>query len=132
MEEPRGNWLFKRIWWNRAENKYEKIRALFSNILEARILFFTKRSTADKELFAPFYFEIGMSNGELQETVSQLLKHIEKERKQEGDLSAPAQEILNVLMREKKSLESINADVLTIHKLDAGHRCNVKKIDGTD
>lgn len=128
LEEPRGNWLFKRIWWNRAENKYEKIRTLFGNILEARIQFFTKRSTASSDLFAPFYFEVGMNNGELQETVSQLLKHIENERKKEGDLRGSALEIFNVLLREKKSLESINADVLTIHKLDVDIDETLKKL----
>jgi predicted DNA-binding ribbon-helix-helix protein len=128
LEEPRGNWLFKRIWWSRAENKYEKIRALFGNILESRMLFFTKRSMTDKDLFAPFYFEIGMSNAELQGTVAQLIEYIDKERKKEGDLSSSGREILHVLLGEKKSLESINADILTINKLDVDIDETVKKM----
>lgn len=128
LDEPRGNWLFKKIWWGRAENKYEKIRGIFEQILESRILFFTKRSTADKDLFAPFYFEIGMDNGELQGTVAQLIAHIEKERKKEGDLSPASREVYNVLMSEKKSLESINADVLAVNKLDMDIDETLKKL----
>jgi len=128
LEEPRGNWLFKKIWWGRAENKYEKIRTAFESILESRILFFTKRSTADKDLFAPFYFEIGMNNGELQAIVSQLINHIEKERKQEGDLSASGRKVLNELMSEKKSLESISAGVLAVNKLDVEIDETLKKL----
>ncbi len=128
LDEPRGNWLFKKIWWGRAENKYEKIRAVFENVLESRILFFTKRSTADRDLFAPFYFEIGMDNGELQTIILQLTNHIEKERKQEGNLSPAAREIFNVLLSEKKSLESINADVLAVNKLDMDIDETLKKL----
>lgn len=127
LDEPRGNWLFKKIWWGRAENKYEKIRGVFEQILESRITFFTKRSTADKDLFAPFYFEIGMDNGELQSTVAQLTAYIEKQKK-EGGLSGSSLEIFNTLMSEKKSLESINADVLAVNKLDMDIDETLKKL----
>src|SRR5579872_3599284 len=44
LEEPQGNWLFKRIWWERAEERYEKIRNLVTAIWESRTQFFNKRN----------------------------------------------------------------------------------------
>jgi hypothetical protein len=128
LEEPRGNWLFKKIWWGRAESKYEKIRTVFENILESRIVFFTKRSTVDRDLFAPFYFEIGMSNGELQDIVSQLMTHIERERKREGELSPTSKRVVDTLISEKKSLESISASVIAVNKLDLDIDETLKKL----
>ena len=28
INEPKGNWLYKRIWWEKAERTYEKIKQL--------------------------------------------------------------------------------------------------------
>src|SRR5438105_2755246 len=36
LEDPQGNWLFKKIWWERAETLYGKIREAVTSIWESR------------------------------------------------------------------------------------------------
>src|ERR1700733_9711008 len=64
LEDPQGNWLFKRIWWERAEERYEKIRLLVDAIWESRTIFFIKRNELDRNVLDPFYLNIGVSQGE--------------------------------------------------------------------
>ena len=40
IAQPKGNWLYKRIWWEKAERLYEKIKQLANEISESRIVFF--------------------------------------------------------------------------------------------
>src|SRR5204862_4884212 len=66
LENPQGNWLFKRIWWERAEDRYEKIRNLVDAIFEQRNTFFKERNQLDRNILDPFYMSIGIDRGELQ------------------------------------------------------------------
>jgi hypothetical protein len=75
LENPQGNWLYKRVWWEKAEAKFEKIRAAVNKILEMRTGFFAKRAELDKTVLDPFYIKIGLSQGELQEILAELIAH---------------------------------------------------------
>lgn len=118
IDEPSGNWLFKRIWWEKAEAKYEKIKNAVDQVLEARMLFFSKRTELDRTLFDPFYRTIGLGSGELNEIISYLINELEKERGHEGSLRGQERELLNALQTEKKVLEQLQLDVQSINKLD--------------
>ncbi len=78
LADPQGNWLYKRVWWERAEAKYEKIREVVNKVLEVRTSFFAKRAELDKNVLDPFYMKIGISQGELQEILKELLAKVEK------------------------------------------------------
>jgi hypothetical protein len=119
LEEPRGNWLFKKIWWERAEQKYEKIRETVANIQESRMGFFAKRSQLEKDLLEPFYLQAGLGQGELQEIVNTFIKLLEKDRAQEGDLNEQERTLFNTLTEEKNTLEQLSKDIELIAKLDA-------------
>lgn len=118
IDEPQGNWLFKRMWWEHAEERYERIRDLVQKIWESRMSFFIKRNELDKMILDPFYISIGLGQGELQEILSELVDRIEKERQEEGVLSQSERSLLNQLQAEKQTLEQTKRDVELINQLN--------------
>jgi hypothetical protein len=118
LEESRGNWLFKRIWWERAEKKYEKIRLLVEKIIDSRMEFFEKRTRTDREILDPFYHTMGMDQGEMKTIVGQLIAQLQQERDKDGVLNAQERDLLQLLTSEKKSIEQLQGYVATITKLD--------------
>jgi hypothetical protein len=119
LEDPQGNWLFKRIWWERAEDRYEKIRNLVSTIWESRTQFFIKRNELDKEVLNPFYTNTGMTRGELQIILGDIIDLFEKQREQEGDLTEEEREEFEKVAAEQDSLKQLKMDVDSIANLDS-------------
>jgi uncharacterized protein YoxC len=115
--ESSGNWLKKRMIWEDAQLKFDKIRALVQQVLETRIDFFTKRSALDKELNA-FFVEIGFVQGELEEIIDFLLQTIEQERKQQGGLGEKERNIQEKILEKKDELERLRQDMKAIAEFD--------------
>ncbi len=118
LDEPQGNWLFKRIWWERAESQYEKVRTRVEAVLESRMQFFAQRAELDKTVLDPFYITIGLGQGELQTILSELIERLQQEREQEGVLSPKEREFLKTLRTQKSVLEQMSLDVQAINKID--------------
>jgi hypothetical protein len=118
LEDPQGNWLFKKIWWERAENLYGKIRESVGSIWESRTTFFTQRNELDKKVLDPFYLSIGMGQGELDSILSELSDFFEKERERQGDLTEHERSLYDTLEQEKEGFEQLRFDVAAITQLD--------------
>ena len=111
-EEAQGNWLYKRVWWERAEAKYEKIRGAVNKIFEMRTSFFAKRTELDKNILDPFYIKIGLSQGELQEILSELIaKTSQGTKERDGEILEQAED-------EKSELEQLQKEVQQVVKQD--------------
>lgn len=118
LEDSQGNWLFKRIWWERAEDRYGKIRGLVDKIWESRTAFFIKRNELDRKVLDPFYLSIGVGQGELQVILSELNDFFEKEREKQGDLNDHERELFETLTVEQENLKQLKLDVESIASLD--------------
>ena len=118
LEDGQGNWLFKRVWWERAEERYEKIRKQVEKIWESRMNFFIKRSELDKKVLDPFYITVGMGQGELQVILNELMNRMEQEQQEEGILSEQERTLLAMLKTEQEVLRQIKSDVESISDLD--------------
>jgi len=118
LEEPSGNWLYKRIWYEKAEQKYDHIKELMSQIIEARSPFLAQRSDAEKTIFDPLYISVGMSQGELSVILSYLMNEMNKLREKQGNLTPEEREFLEVLTLHQKTLEQLHLDVQALSKLD--------------
>ena len=118
MDEPAGNWLFKRVWWEKSERLYEKIKSLADSIAEKRTQFFTKRTELDRTIFDPFYFNVGIGQGEILQTVSYFVNKVNELRSTQGDLNERERELLDNLTNEKNALEQLKNDVEGIMQLD--------------
>lgn len=118
LEEPQGNWLYKRIWWERAEQKYEKLKQRVAEILETRMLFFTQRSEIDKDVIDPFYQSIGLKRGELSGVIADVLAKL-NERKEKGEtLDIKERDMFEKAQTELAALEQLHKDVEGITQLD--------------
>lgn len=118
LDEPRGNWLFKRIWWERSEGRYEKIRELLNAINDTRIYFFTQSIDLDKNLLDPFYLEINFERGTLNMLLEELAQRLNQERIEDGMLDAQEREILDQVEQEKTMLLQLQEDVKSILAMD--------------
>ncbi len=118
LQEPQGNWLFKRIWWERAEERYEKIRTIVEKIWNSRMNFFIKRSELDKKVLDPFYIAIGLGQGELKIILDDLMNRMEQERQEEGMLSEQERTFFTTLQVEQETLRQLKLDVESISELD--------------
>lgn len=118
LENPQGNWLFKRIWWERAEDRYEKIRNLVEAIFEYRNTFFKERNQLDRNVLDPFYMSIGIDRGELQIILSEINDFLERQREQQGELSEQERVLYETYITEEEILKQLKRDVDMITSLD--------------
>ncbi len=118
LDNPQGNWLFKRIWWERAEDRYEKIRQLVDAIWEFRTKFFYERSKLDREVLDPFYISIGIDQGELEAILAEINEFLETQSTKQEDMSDDERLIYENYATQEEALRSLQNDVQTIGKLD--------------
>lgn len=118
LAEPQGNWLFKRIWWERAEQKYEKIRKRVADILESRMKFFTQRSELDKNVFEPFYLEIGLAGGELQGRLSDFIDSFKKQQEAGQPLDSQKRQLLAKAQEDLAALEQLQKEIASVTMLN--------------
>jgi|GEM_PF-1111671 len=119
VEAASGNWLLKRIWFERAQEQYEKTKALFDKVLELRFTFFAKRTELDRTLFDPFYMKVGIGQGELLEIINRLLQDFQEMRNKEGALSAQENVLYERVEQEKETLERLQKDITGVTEIDA-------------
>lgn len=117
QENPRGNWVFKKMWYERAQEAYQKIKNLIDTIMDKRVEFFTRRSTLDKELFDIFYLEVGMGMGEFTTLIEDLTSQIEQERVAQ-EVEQEKQKILDMLAAEKTSINQVEVRIETLKQID--------------
>lgn len=118
LEHPQGNWLFKRIWWERAEERYEKIRLLVDSIWESRNKFFHERNQLDRTILDPFYINIGVDRAELQIILSEINDFLEKQRDQQENLTEQERMLYETYTTEEETLKQLQKDVDLITNLD--------------
>ncbi len=118
LKEPSGNWLFKRIWWEKAEEEYDKIKHMVEEVAQLRMSFLTKRTELARNLFDPFYVSIGMGQGELSVILNYLIEQMTELKQREGALTSQEREFLELLTIQKKTLEQLKADVDAVAKVD--------------
>ncbi|MCK5632818.1 hypothetical protein KAH94_03650 [bacterium] len=118
VDESGGNWLIKRMWWEKAEEKMDKIEEAVDTIMDSRMVFFEKRDQVDLELFDPFYVEIGFDQGQLEEITTSLLNEISDKKRKQEVLERQERSILKEIKEQKKVLKQLQFDVVAIRKLD--------------
>jgi len=118
LENPQGNWLLKKMWWERAEERYEKLKYFAGDIYDKRVDFFTQRSTIDKDLFDTFYLELGMKFGEFSTIVNDLLDRLGQEQVVSEEKKEKQQTLLDSLYLEKATIERVKLNIDDLKKID--------------
>ena len=128
VREPEGNWLLKRIWWEKSQKKYEKIKDLVSKIIESRTPFFEKSNELEKKVLNPFYSSIGLKGGQLLEIVNALLEKIKQDRAENITLDEKEREFLELVKEEESNLKQIETDINGIKSLDDAINQDLEKL----
>lgn len=118
IDDPAGNWLLKRIWWEKAQQKYDKIKLRFDEVRQLRTAFFAERTDLDQNILDPFYFAIGVEQGELMVILEALAQEINQLKQKEGALTAQERELLEAVGAEQKMLQQLQEDVMAIREVD--------------
>jgi hypothetical protein len=118
IDEQGGNWLVKRMWWEKAEEKIGKIETSIETINNSRTSFYDKRDQLDAQIFDPFYAAAGLDQGQLEDIINYLLGELQQKREKETALDRESLEFRKKIEAEKQVLEDLKNDVIAIHKLD--------------
>lgn len=118
IREPKGNWLYKRIWWEKAERVYEKIKQLADKIMEFRLDIFNRRNELNRSIIDPFYAGLSLERGGLEEVIISLLQKIDEQKKQVSQEPEETQQSAQRIEEKKKMLEELQEDAQKIVKID--------------
>jgi len=118
VDDPGGNWLVKRMWWEKADKKMDRIEEEVDKVMSARMAFFKKRDKADSEMFDPFYGEIGFDQGQLEEIVAYMVDELKDHREKYERLGRQERDFLKKIKEEKKTLDGLKIDINSIKELD--------------
>lgn len=118
VDEPAGNWLYKRLYWERAEDKYQKIKELMAVVFDARSKFFDQRVKLDKDIFDPLYTLASFRRGELSGILKELLDDIEKQKQQKNELDDSARVLFAKVEANKERLEEVKKEIEFVGKID--------------
>lgn len=119
VDDPAGNWLYKRLYWERAEDKYQKIKELMAVIFDARSKFFEQRVQLDKDIFDPLYTLASFRRGELSGILKDLLEDIEKQKQHKNELDDNARVLFAKVEANKERLEEVKKEIEFVGKIDA-------------
>ena len=116
-QEGSGNWLLKRVWWEKTEGVYEQIKQVFNEIMSARMDYISQRNRLDRELDIS-YGQIGLEEGELQDIIEYCLDFVKKEKPEQGFLSKQQEDLYNALQNKQHDLEQIKLDLKALQAVD--------------
>ncbi|KIX85332.1 hypothetical protein J120_03450 [candidate division TM6 bacterium JCVI TM6SC1] len=117
LTEPRGNWLLKRFWWNKAEDLYQDIKDLSDEALQTRQIFFTKRYDTTREIIDPLWTQLGANQIQLTDALTTITTWLEKQKNVQSD-NEQRNLFLTTISAEQTTLEQIRKDIQTVIELD--------------
>lgn len=118
LQDPSGNWLYKRIWYEKAERRYGQIKEAVNNVMDSRMYFFEQRVNLDRVLFDPFYANIGLSRGELKESVGTLIEQLQSVPAKTAAKKQQKAVAIGALQDEKERIEMLQKDIDSIGNID--------------
>lgn len=115
-KEPSGNWLVKRIYWEKAQNKYEQIKGVFDQVLDSRIPFMKRRTVIDREILEPLYISAGLDQEEIASILEEFNTLVGIDQEKHAHLDERAKKMQIAAIEEKKILEQLQKDVVDLDK----------------
>lgn len=113
-----GNWLEKRIWYQKAEQMFEEIRKSVERASDIRMKFVHEVSVVGKHI-DDFYEKVSFEKGQVDELLKALLGSLTTEEKvRGGDLSSAERDIKLQIHQHQQELESIETNMKMITSLD--------------
>lgn len=125
LSEPKGNWLKKRQWWQKAEQVYETIKQQVEQILDARMTFYNQQTDLNRNVIGSFYQQVGIGQGELEEIVSDLNRQVdelqttsEKEVIEKDGKRVDEDQFMRLVKKEKDNLSELQKKISLVFEYD--------------
>jgi hypothetical protein len=115
--EGSGNWLNKRIWYERSQGSFDEIRTLVNVAGDLRIQFSNEVNLVGKKIES-FFEIVNFTRGQLDEKFKEILAELDRERKIVGDLSEQERNLQLTIKQEIGAIEQIGNDIKSIGDVD--------------
>lgn len=113
-----GNWLEKRIWYQKAEQLFEVIRGNLQKASDLRMRFVHEVNQVGHKI-DDFYENMNFEKGEIDEMLAAVLQDLAQEQEiRGGDLSSSERSIKSKVQVEQKHFEVLSKDLKLIDDLD--------------
>jgi hypothetical protein len=112
-----GNWLHKRLWYERAQNVFGEIRALVSSVGDVRMQFSNEVNAVGHKIDT-FFETVDFTKGELDDKFKEILVALDTEQKIVGDLSAQERTLQTTIKQEIKVIEQVGKNIKSIGEVD--------------
>jgi hypothetical protein len=116
LAEPSGNWLLKRGIWERAQSKYEQVKGVFDQVLEARMPFFKRRAEVDRQILDPLYISAGLDQEQIASILEEFNTLLSVDLEKHKQLDEREKKMQMAAIEEKKVLEQLQKDVADLDK----------------
>ncbi len=113
-----GNWLEKRIWYQKAEHLYELIRANVAKAADLRMKFIQEVNHVGHQI-DEFYETVNLSKGAIDEMLTAVLQSLENQQAvRGGDLSSSERSLQQKVKDEQIQIETLSKNLQMIEDLD--------------
>ena len=113
-----GNWLEKRIWYQKAEQLYELIRANVAKAADLRMKFIQEVNHVGHQI-DEFYETVNLSKGGIDEMLTAVLQALENQQAvRGGDLSSSERSLQQKVKDEQVQIETLSKNLQLIEDLD--------------
>ncbi|MBP6869591.1 hypothetical protein KBC04_01785 [Candidatus Babeliales bacterium] len=118
-----GNWLNKRIWYERSQVLFDEIRVIVSTVSDLRIQFSNEVNAIGQKIDS-FFEAVSFSQGELDDKFKEMLVALDVKQKIVGDLTEEERALQQSIKDATPAILQIEKDIKSIGEVD-------KKIDQT-
>ena len=113
-----GNWLEKRIWYERAQAAFDDVLALVSKVVDMRMQFSNEVSVIGHKIDA-FYETVNFDKGELEDKFKEILAALDVEQKLRGDLSEKERDLQTAIKQQMPLIDQLGLNIKSIGDVDA-------------
>lgn len=127
-----GNWVEKRVYWERAEQAFGKVMALNAQVVQEQLQYFAMRNEADKQLDAG-RCELGLNANDFNKVLDRLLSLLESDsnltKNKQDNFKATVLEHkdqLLLLQNDLSELAQLDSDLdnVIMKVIDQARKCN--------
>jgi hypothetical protein len=111
-----GNWVLKRVWWERSEDTFGQIMAYNAQVADQQLDFFAMRHDLEKQLEEARQ-KLGITPAELVKVVDHLLAMLNQQGDQLPETSV--NQFRNTVADNKEKLVALQVDLSLMQKIDA-------------
>lgn len=112
-----GNWLEKRIWYEKAQAAFDDILVLVNHVVDMRTQFLNEVNAIGHKIDA-FYETVHFDKGQLDDKFKEILLALEFEQKLKGDLTEVERNLQTSIKQELVSIDQLGKNIKLIGDVD--------------